>query len=330
MSKGSFGLTTCSAASPARFHSALILNARLQLTTAGGNGDSPGPWGVAALLQPFTSATRYDDFPGGGPVGFRGAWWEDNYATRPAGGVTQLAIGDVDNADVRSLVQLWSSDAEGDNNHGFVLQAGWPGQTNGWGFNTSGIGNVAARPKLSVTYTTDEVAINTFQRDLNGYTGDAMAWVRSGFIQSASDTNPDEAVDDITHDGFTGLPSVSPTSTIDPPPAQLTQFQQFLDGPNFTTMPGVLDSADDLALFKFGNVFGSETGQSPADNEVAKAWLVLTTGELSGNARSNGTWAVHPMLRSGMRRACIRILATCPDFRLPTGTLRMRSRKRRA
>ena len=123
------------------------------------------------------------------------------FSTRPASGISQLAIGDVDDADVRSLVQSWSSDPEGDNNHGFVLQAGWPGQTNGWGYNTTGIGNVAAPPKLSVTYTSDEVAINTFQRDLNGYTGDTMAWVRSGFIQSASDTNPDESVDDITPGG---------------------------------------------------------------------------------------------------------------------------------
>ncbi len=277
---------------------ATILDATLRLkTTNGGSANTPGPWGVANLLQPFTLATRYIDFPSADPLGYRGPWWQDGYSTRPVGGYGTLTQNDVGIAKIRPLIQQWSSDPEGDNNFGFTIQAGYTGTSDGWNYYTSGYSVVADRPMLSVTYTTDPVAVNTFQRDLNGYTGDTMAWVRSGTIQTASGTNPDPSVDDITYDGFSGDPTVSATSTIDPAPTTLTSFQQFLDGPAFGVDPGVLTSPDDFGLFKFNNVFGGGAGQAPADKSVAKAWLVLTTGENSANARSGDKWAAYAMQR---------------------------------
>jgi hypothetical protein len=275
---------------------ALILDATLQIRTSDSStADSPGPWGVARLLQPFSSATSYfNDFTCNCPLVSRGAWWQDGYTARPDGGFDRTVQGDIELADVRDIVQDW---ADGEANHGMVMQAGFTGTTNGWNFWTTGVGDPTYRPKLSVTYTTDPVAINTFQQDVNGYTGTTMARVASGDIQSSSTTNPDPTVDDITYDGYTGVPTVSPTSTIDPPPTTLTDFQIFLDGPTPGAEPGTLGSNDQIALLKFSDVFGSGGGQAPADKAVAKAWLVLTTGDTSNNARSNGTWAAHTMLR---------------------------------
>ena len=66
-------------------------------------------------------------------------------------------------------------------------------------------------------------------------------------------------------------------------PQPLTQFQQFLDGPQFPDITGVANSADDFALVKFGNLFGTAAGQAPTDVPVAKAWLAIATGDLSNN-----------------------------------------------
>src|SRR5262249_38501015 len=48
---------------------------------------------------------------------------------------------------------------------------------------------------------------------------------------------------------------------------------------------------------KFNNVFGNSPDQAPSDKPVTKAWLVITTGDTSANARSPGPWGVFPMLR---------------------------------
>jgi hypothetical protein len=263
---------------------AFILDASLEIAThTAANSDSGGPFGVARLLQPFTSTTSYSDFPrvGAGTPTHRGAWWQDNYTARPSGGFGNREIGDpgsglnatndvIEPAQIRSIVQAW---ADGAANDGMVIQSGFSGQTNGWITQTTGNATAARRPKLNVSYTTDPIQVNTFQRGANGYAGDTMAWVRSGSV-----TTPGES----TFDGLTGV------GTVDPP---LTSFQQFLDGKNAT------DSPDDLALIKFADVFGAGAGQASATLPVAKAWLVLTTGDASGNARSPGTYVAHSMLR---------------------------------
>jgi hypothetical protein len=119
---------------------------------------------------------------------------------------------------------------------------------------------------LSVTYTTSPIAKNTFQRNLNGYTGDTMARLSSG--PSLADNG-----DDITIDGSMETGSF------------------YIDESEATG--GQTRLRD---LFKFDNVFGSNTGQAPADKPVAKAWLVLTTG-LNDDNRSPGPFTVHKMLR---------------------------------
>jgi hypothetical protein len=257
---------------------ATILDAQLTYKTfdTGTTPPSGGPWGVAALLQPFTTATRYADFPSsnGNPLlPSRGAWFEDGYATRPTGayaGTTNPPLGTgqlgaVVDADVWPLVQRWSDDPEGDNNHGFVVQAGWTGATNGWGFFTNGAATVANRPKLSVTYTTDPIEVNVFQRDLNGYTGDTVARPSSG-----SDINSPS--DDVTVDGTT------------------VTGAHYIDGNDAGT------DARLRGLVKFTSVFGAGANQAPADKPVEKAWLVLTTG-VGNDHRSPGVVNVHQMLR---------------------------------
>jgi len=250
--------------------------------------NSAGPWGVAALMQPFTTATRYADFPSsnGNPLlPSRGAWFQDGadqpighpYATRPVGafagpniaasgsdpGQGTNTFGGITNADVFGVVQKWS---DGLTNNGLVVQAGWTGQTNGWGFFTNGDATVSNHPKLSVTYTTSPIAKNIIQRGQNGYSSDTIIRMDSG-------ANLVDPSDDVTQDGSTS----SATGAY------------YIDG--LTTNGGAFSS-----LMKFGNVFGSGAGQAPADKSVAKAWLVLTTGVGDDN-RSPGPFSVHAMLR---------------------------------
>jgi hypothetical protein len=263
---------------------ATILDAQLTYKThSGGSAQSGGPFGVAGLLQPFTLATRYDDFPSanGNPLlPSRGAWFQDGedvlghpYATRSAGGFAgPQSLGPpptgtnnfngTTSAEVFPLIQQL---ADGQQNHGFVVQAGWTGETNGWGFWTSGAATVADRPKLSVTYTQNPVGITSFQRDVNSYTGDTYARLSSG-----ADING--AGDDITIDGTTETGAF------------------FIDGNDAGVDPRL------RGLVKFTNVFGAGAGQAPSDKPVLKAWLVLTTG-LGGEHGVPGPVHVHEMLR---------------------------------
>jgi hypothetical protein len=255
---------------------ATILDAKLTVTTsAAGNAQTSGPFGVAGLNQPVDSSTTYF----GTDFGSRGAFWKDGYSTRPTGGYGFQIPGIVSGANVQSLVQAW---ADGAPNHGLAIYAGAADSTtqvsntdDGWSINSTGHPNADVRPKLDVTYTTAPVTKRTFQRGLNGYADDTMALVRSGanalIADTADPTNPER-----TEDG----------STLD---------QTFLDGVFFTQPDGTTSSPDDLALLKFGGVFAA--GQAPADVPVAKAWLVVTTGETSTNARSPGPWTAHTMLR---------------------------------
>ena len=73
--------------------------------------------------------------------------------------------------------------------------------------------------------------------------------------------------------------------------------QTFLDGVVFSDIAGNTSSPDDLALLKFAHVFGTEPGQAPMDVPVAKAWVVITTGDTNANARTSGSYSAHTMLR---------------------------------
>ncbi len=262
---------------------ATILSAELIVTTSlVGNAQTGGPYGVAGLLQPFDSTTSYFiDFTTTTNLVSRGAWWQDGSATRPVGGYGRQHPGNTDSGNVTLIVQSW---VDGTENHGLVIQAGLPdlinevaNTTDGWSIRTTGYPSSDTRPKLKVSYTTNPVEMNTFQDGTGDYTDTTMAIVRSGtnaIIEDIGDLDRPEMTED--------------ASTLD---------QTFLDGVRFTDIGGNTDSPDDLALLKFGNVFGTEPGQAPIDVPVAKAWAVITTGDTSGSARTGGPYSAHAMLR---------------------------------
>jgi len=262
---------------------ATILSAELILTTSlVGNAQTGGPYGVAKLLQPFDSTTSYfSDFTTTTDLVSRGAWWQDGTATRPMGGYGRQHPGNTDSANVTSIVQSWTDGAA---NNGFVVQAGLSDSIfeaantgDGWSIRTTGYPLSDTRPKLTVSYTTNPVVMNTFQDGKGDYAGTTMAIVRSGtnaMIEDIDDLDKPE----ITEDG----------STLE---------QTFLDGVIFSDITGNTSSVDDLALLKFSNVFGTEPEQAPIDVPVAKAWAVITTGDSNTSAQSSGPYAAHTMLR---------------------------------
>jgi hypothetical protein len=266
---------------------ATILDAKLTVTTSlAGDAQTAGPYGVSGILSHgFTSTTTHADYPATSDHGHRGPWWQDASATRPVGGFGFQLPGAPDSANVTSIVQSWASGAP---NFGFAMQAGLAdvaaqnaNTADGWSIHTTGFPTSDTRPKLNVTYTTAPVTVNTFQRGLNGYNGDSMAIVRSGF----NALNPDP----LTEPPGPNPPEVTEDAS--------TLSQTFLDGVFFTNTAGDTSSRDDLALLKFGGVFGSSPGQAPSNVPVAKAWAVITTGDTSVDARSPGPYSAHTMLR---------------------------------
>jgi hypothetical protein len=262
---------------------ATILSAELVVTTSlVTNAQTGGPYGVSGLLQPFDSTTSYFvDFTTTTDLVSRGAWWQDGSATRPVGGYGRQHPGNTDSANVAPVVQAWVSGAE---NHGLVIQAGLPdllneqaNTTDGWSIRTTGYPVADSRPKLMVSYTTAPVEKRTFQDGTGDYTGTTMAIVRSGMnamIEDIGDLDRPE----MTEDG----------SALD---------QTMLDGVQFSDTAGTASSPDDLALLKFADVFGAEPNQAPMDVPVAKAWVVITTGDTSLYARTSGPYAAYAMLR---------------------------------
>jgi len=257
---------------------ATILSAKLVVNTSlFGNAQTGGPYGVAGIIQPFDSTTMYYDYVSQTEMVGRGPWWEDGSATRPVSAYGPQDQGNTDSANVTSVVQSW---VDGMENNGLAIQAGLSNEitqvantTDGWSIRTIGYPLADTRPKLVVSYTTTPVVKRTFQEGKDGYAGTVMAIVRSGTNALIADT-PDEATED--------------ASTLD---------QTFLDGALFTDLTGVTSSPDDLAFLKFANVFGTEPNQAPMDVPVAKAWVVITTGDTSNNARSAGPYAAYPVLQ---------------------------------
>jgi len=264
---------------------ATILDAKLTVTTSlSGNSQTSGPYGVAGLNQAFDANTSYfGSFTSATDFGSRGAWWQDGYATRPVGGYGFQRPGVAASANVTSLVQGW---ANGGANHGMVIQAGAGNSiadnantNDGWSIYTTGFPFSDSRPKLEVSYTTAPVTMRTFQRGANGYSDDTMAIVRSGANALINDSDP------------VANPT-NPERTEDASTLNLA----FLDGPIFSNLDGTTSSVDDLALVKFGGVFGA--GQAPANVPVAKAWVVITTGDVSTSAHSPGPWSAYKMNRT--------------------------------
>src|SRR4029079_3504355 len=182
------------------------------------------------------------------------------YATRPVGGFGTTSVGQAAAARVTSLVQQWSSGTLA--NNGMAIQAGFDGVSDDWQIHTTGYNTPEGRPKLTVTYTTDPVTVNTFQPGVGTYDASNVTMAK------VVGTNPNSATP-VTTDG----------STITGGSA--------LDGPDATT-------SDALALVKFNAIFRNGAGQAPADKPVAKAWLVLATST-GANSRTNDAYDVDVM-----------------------------------
>ena len=262
---------------------ATILIAELTLTTSRvSNAQTPGPYGVAGLLRPFDSKNVLLH---GFQHGHRYGQPRRLVAGRlghPAGRrLRRPGAGAIGSANVASVVQSWLDGAPA---HGFVIQAGTSDSSktqantvDGWSICTTGVLTSEERPLLKISYTTVPVVKKTFQNGLKSYTATTMAIVRSGanalIADTAAPTNPER-----TEDGA-------------------TLNQTFLDGVQFSDAAGNTSSSDDLALLKFANVFGSDPNQAPPAVPVARAWLVITTGDTNGSAHSTGPYAAYPMLR---------------------------------
>ena len=257
---------------------ATILDAKITLTTSlASNAHTGGPYGVAGLVAEFDSGTTYwDDFSSNTSMGSRGPWWQDESATRPVGGFGGQMKGQRDSAPITPLVQSWV-DSE---NYGMVVQAGLSDDvdapantTDGWSIRTTGYPFSDSRPKLTVTYTTADIEINSFQEGTDGYAGTTMAIIHSGNNALIADADED------VNDGAT-----------------FTE-QTFLDGIMFSSIDGVTSSPDLLTLIKFDGIFGTDEGQAPTDVPVAKAWLVITTGNTSTACQTVGPFSAYTMLR---------------------------------
>jgi hypothetical protein len=231
---------------------ARIIDASLQLSTYGGSTTTDGtngPYAVAGLTAPFNNTTTYATYSGG-----VGAWFENGHTTRPQGNFGRLDIGETQGADIRSIVQAWS---DGGANNGMAVNGGNPTGTDDWHILTTGSTSPGSHPKLNVTYTTDNVAVNSFQRGTNGYTN-----VDSERVSSKCN--------------YTGTGcTAGSTSTLN------------TDGNTIGSMTLQLadtGSAEQFATFRFNDLFGSNAGQAPADKPVTKAFLVLTTLNTSNAA----------------------------------------------
>ena len=263
---------------------ATILDAHLTLVNSvRNNAETNGPFGVSALLEPVSEDTTYLDYIANEDAEIdRGPWWQDGTATRPLAGFGFQLPGETTSADITPFVQQWSNG--GLENHGITIQAGvnsdsssTANTTNGWAWRTTGFPAPADRPMLEVTYTTASTVMRTFQDGTADYDGTTMAIVRSG-PNALLDDSDDPLDPEITDDGF-------------------DLEQTFLDGLRFETPDGTVNSPDEFALLKFDGVFGNDEMQAPADIPIAKAWAVLTTGDTSTNAITEGPWSAHAMLR---------------------------------
>ncbi len=256
---------------------AFILDATLQLSSHNNStADSGGPFGIAGLLQPFTSSTLYQDFDTSGGTdqtaigGNRGPWFENGRSIRPLAGFGKVGIAASASFDaattytarITPLVRAWQG---GFTNNGFAVQTGFTGTTNAWTIRTSTYATVASRPMLSVSYTTDPVTSTTFRQGDNGYSGTTMALVQ--------------------HDPTSG------DVTTDAGP----RGEEFLDhGTNPAT------TADSAATIKFDHLFQSNGGSIPDYAIIRKAYVVITSADeaFSANTRSPGPWEIDQLKNS--------------------------------
>ncbi|WP_367872764.1 Ig-like domain-containing protein [Luteolibacter sp. Populi] len=141
---------------------ATIVKAELVLTTVvADNAQSNGPWVVDRLIFPVDSTTNYIQMTQGSNVGVRGL-----SARTPVAGFGNNAQGDVQGADVTSIVRTWSAAADPNlANLGFSIYDATT--ADGWNFCTSGNDDLQKRPKLVISYVAPAMDRQsyTFQAD---------------------------------------------------------------------------------------------------------------------------------------------------------------------
>lgn len=242
---------------------ATILSASLTLTSqsvvTSSSTPSGGPWGVAALLSPWTYSTTYNSYAtnatdSAGTGGNRGPWFENGTATRAVAGIgktygsasTQFPNLEQTTVNVTSFAQAWSTGTLA--NNGLVVQSGFPGTSDGWIVRSGTHGSQPSHPILNVTYTTDKVTTTTLTQGVNGYTGSTEAY-------------------------FLAAPGVSlPISD----GGQITNDQSL----DYGTANG-----NPSAAIKFDNI------TAPDGATLYSAYVVLTTST-GANARTPGTWNI--------------------------------------
>jgi hypothetical protein len=226
---------------------ALILSATIDaVTTTNSNSQSNGAFNVYRLTTAFDGASSYQTpFSGDGVYGD---------VARFGGSFNRPANGAPSSARVDRIVQDW---VDGSPNLGVAIRS--DSSTDGWSFNSTGAGNPANRPKLTVHYTTDPNArVARYRQRVNGYDGTTDL-----FVNGTSGSNVGTAV---------------PGSAIE---------QGFLDGSNAS---GAGNSFDQPYFVRFDNVDLS----LPA---ITRAELVIHTGFGSTNSGTGGSYAVRRILK---------------------------------
>lgn len=163
--------------------------------------------------------------------------------------------------DVTGDVQAW---ANGEANYGWA-QLPLDGGTDGWGFAPHENPNEAARPTLEVTYTLNPAGLpnrSIFQRGVDGYNSVIDAYISNDLNQTDSEF------------GFSEISWVDQINVNDP----------------------AASDQGDWSMIKFGDLFGSNSGQVPAGADILKATLVLQTSGTTNAPGDGGSF--HKLLNA--------------------------------
>lgn len=137
---------------------AFIISAELIYHTGtDSNAASDGPWVIGQLIEAFSDDTFYEDLTSDdtdpSKAGPRSIVGDQLYA-----GYADISGLEIVSANVTEIVQNW---VNGDTNHGISIFAN--DTSNGWQITTIGNEESSMRPKLKVTFTTEDVEIKLFQ-----------------------------------------------------------------------------------------------------------------------------------------------------------------------
>lgn len=249
---------------------AIILDATLTLTGTSGavstSSQSGESYNIYRLIQAFDSNSTLDGDFGDGD----GLFTSFIDGAEPEDGEVDFNVGTFDHivggfemgrdepitADVTRAVQSW---VNGDPNLGLAIMSDHTDNDDGWSVHSTGSSDVASRPILEVTYTTDpDLKVIELQQGLNEYNG--------------------------TFDRF--------LNQIDFGIDGSTVSEGFLDGLDNNDPPNPEASPDAPYMVRF-----DLTGVGEIE-EVCEAYLILKTGISSGASDSGGAtdWGVHQML----------------------------------